>query len=401
MITLDMYRNHFKSHGRTLAEQRRKDSVALMEDSFTGDTNYKAVRVLTRDGWNVYDAKYQFHAAISVSKDAVDRFIQFRHGVEFAIGTYVIIPDEDDQELETYQDQLDRFDLSNQDKVFSSGDLPQLWMIVGRDNATTFVRYSILQINWNFRWVQNGQIFNILGCLRSASSYTSGVWDSEFSTQLDDLTSAWLPDIYSLYGDKCFELGLFDNRMITHGSRFMLSRNVLNPSVYVVTKVKDASPQGLVKLSLKQDEYNDKTDDAELFLCNCRTKEGTSTVDVPKESVENNNHIISLQLDDDGLLEAIGTIDYAELHKGEPSFFGINGHTNNPVASWKITLLNRSEDDERPASYYEKLMRVTTIDDTTIKITPGKANSLIGKQFNLCAFFAENNTYTSILIKVI
>ncbi len=401
MITLDMYRKHLTSRGHTLSEQRRRNSIDISEATFTGDPNYKQVRVLTRDGWQIRDAKYQFHTAISISKDSVDRFLQFRYGVEFPIGTYVILPDEDDTKLETYQDQLDRFDLSNRDAYFSKGDMSQLWIIVGRDNATTFVRYSILQVDWNFRWVYNGKICNVLGCLRSASSYTSGVWDSEYSTQLDDLTSAWIPDIHAVYGDKCSELGLFDNRMITHGSRFMLSNNVLNPSVYVVTKVKDVNPQGLIKLSLKQDEYNDKTDDAELLLCNCRNKEGTSTVDVPKESVENDGKIISLQLDKDGLLEVVGTVDYAELRKGEPSYFGINGHTNNPTASWKVTLMDDSMDDKHPASYYEKLMRITNIDDTTIMITPGKAGSLVGKRFSLCAFFSESNIHTSIIIQVI
>lgn len=401
MITLDMYRKHYKSRGRTLGEQRRQDSIDIMEDLFTGDVNYKQVRVLTRDGWDVYDAKYQFHGAISVSKDPVDRFIQFRHGVEFPIGTYVIIPDDNDTRLETYQDQLDRFDLSKRDEYFSKGSMPQIWVIVGRDNATTFVRYSILQVDWNFRWVYKGQICNILGCLRSASSYTSGVWDSEYSEQLDDLTSAWIPDIHAVYGDKCTELGLFDNRMITHGYRFMLSNNVLNPSVYVVTKVKDVNPQGLVKLSLKQDEFNTMTDDAELLLCNCRSKEGASTIDVPTEPVKNTIDITSLQLDEDGMLESIGDIDYVELHKGESGYFGISGHPTRSVANWKISLMDESKDDNHPTSYYEKLMRITTIDDTTIKLTPGKAGSLIGKRFVLSAFFNENDTHTSIIVQVI
>mgnify|MGYP004596765991 CR=1 FL=1 len=47
------------------------------------------------------DAKYVFHQDQSISKDAVDWYLQFRPGVEFPIGTIVIVPDDNDTVLHT------------------------------------------------------------------------------------------------------------------------------------------------------------------------------------------------------------------------------------------------------------------------------------------------------------
>ena len=40
--------------------------------------------------------------------------------------------------------------------------------------------------------------------------YTSGVWDSDYSLQLDNVTNAWLPDTYLLYGDDLYNCNLCD-----------------------------------------------------------------------------------------------------------------------------------------------------------------------------------------------
>ena len=149
MITMDMYRNHLASHGNNLSEIRKNQSIDIFDSTFTGDVSYKKVYVLTKDGWKYEDAKYQVHSAPSILKDAVDYYLQFRPKVHYPIGTYVFVPDDTGYEINIPQRYLDN--------PFAMPDenINQLWMIVGRDNGNSLVRYNILQCNWNFKWIHN------------------------------------------------------------------------------------------------------------------------------------------------------------------------------------------------------------------------------------------------------
>ena len=85
MIDITTYRNTLINQGKTIAEIRRNQSNEIMNATFTQDPTYKKVYVLTKDGWKFEDAKYQFHTAASILRDAVDYYLQFRPSVHYTI----------------------------------------------------------------------------------------------------------------------------------------------------------------------------------------------------------------------------------------------------------------------------------------------------------------------------
>ena len=141
MVTAEMYKNYLSSYGSNLAQVKKNQSDAIMNNSFTADAQYKRVYILTKDGWKWEDAKYQRHAKLSILKDAVDYYLQFRPKVHYPIGSYVFVPDDTDFDINISGHELDN-PLSLPDERIT-----QLWFIVGRDDANAFVRYNILKCN--------------------------------------------------------------------------------------------------------------------------------------------------------------------------------------------------------------------------------------------------------------
>ena len=166
-MNLQTYKTLLSSQGSNLSEIKKKQSQQVINNTFNRDPNYKKVYILTQDGWKFEDAKYQFHTAKSILRDDVDYYLQFRPGVHFPIGSYVIVPDDTAPEINLSEEELK--------KPFTQPikKRTQWWMIVNRDNANTFVRYNILPCNWNFQWIHEGKICSCFGAIRSANSYTS------------------------------------------------------------------------------------------------------------------------------------------------------------------------------------------------------------------------------------
>ena len=164
-----MYQSMLTSRGKNLSQARRKQSDMIMNATFTGDTGYKRVYILDpENGWHYEDAKYSKHATVSILKDAVDYYLQFRPKVHYPVGVYVFIPNDMDDEIgfEEYEPD-DPF----KDKGFN---MTKLWMIVNRNDETQFVRYNILKCNWDFKWMckvhGKWELMHVIGCSRNANS---------------------------------------------------------------------------------------------------------------------------------------------------------------------------------------------------------------------------------------
>lgn len=166
-MNISSYKNYLSSRGNTLGQVKRTQSDVIMNNTFTLDPTYKKVYILTKEGWKWEDAKYQFHSAPSISKDAVDYYLQFRPKVHYPVGSYVIVPDDTDFDI----------NLSEEEKVnpFSQPieNRKQWWIIVGRDEANAYVRYMILKCDWDFKWIYKGKMMNCWACSKNANSYTS------------------------------------------------------------------------------------------------------------------------------------------------------------------------------------------------------------------------------------
>jgi hypothetical protein len=394
-MNITSYKNYLSSRGNNLSQVKRIQSDKIMNSTFTADPTYKRVYILTKDGWKWEDAKYQFHSAPSVAKDAVDYYLQFRPKVHYPVGSYVIVPDDTSFDVNLSEaEKLNPFSQPTDNRT-------QWWMIVGRDESNAFVRYMILKCDWDFRWIYKGKLMNCWACSKNANSYTSGVWRDNLSMSNDNLTSAFLPDTYHVYGDKLEELGLYDTRTVMYLQRFFMSNNDLEPKIYQVTKVTDINPQGIIKLSIKQDELNEKRDNTELRVCDYYTDEGDIQVDIPvveTPDTEKTSTISWFTIDDDGeLIDGVET----KLELGTTYYFGVTFSADNVDPQWKIELIDDyNEFTDEDKEYYVGLMKLTKFDNTTLALKPAKASSLKGKRFTLSVSDSNGEYYSSIEVEV-
>lgn len=383
MITAEMYKSYLASEGNTLSQIKRNESDIVINQTFTADAAYKKVYILTQNGWKFEDAKYQIHTTPSILKDAVDYYLQFRPKIHYPIGSYVFIPDDNDFDINLSGSELDNPFTLPDDRI------TQLWFIVGRDDALSYVRYNVLKCNWNFKWLYKHNLYSCWGANRSASSYTSGKWTDEYSSALDNLTSAWIPDTYYTYGNNIYELGLSDTRTIMHEQRFMLTNNILDPKVYQVTKVVDLNPSGIIKLSIKQDELNEKRDNIKLKICDYYNDSGESNVSFVKDDsmpVVENPEIKWMQLNSEGELDEVLDDILKYLHIGQSSYFecipsNVESHLN-----WNIEFINvENHYSSEECSHFEGLIKITALKNGVISVKPGRTKKLIGKHYLLSA----------------
>lgn len=396
MITVDMYKDFLLKEGRNTAEVKKNRADLITNVSFTTDTSYKKVYILSKDGWKFEDAKYTTHSKPSILKDAVDYYLQFRPKTHYPIGTYVFVPDDREFDINLSENELKNpFDLSER-------RMTQLWMIVGRTKDRQFVKYNILQCNWNFKWIYDGEVQNCWGCVRNANSYTSGVFIDNMSANLDNLSSAWLPDIHYVYGDKLSDLCLCDTRTIFYRQRFMITSNKIQPKIYQVTKVLELVPPGLIKYTLKQDELNTWNDNVDLMICDYYKDTGDeSVINTENNHVSSNNKISQMFINENGELDYLDNNSDLYLYKGMSSYFEFIPKIPNSEVKWDISLIDNGKNySDKDHKYYVGLMKLTKFSDESISVKPGKANSLIGKKFLLTATDCSHDEYSSIELEV-
>ena len=391
-MNITSYKNYLSSRGNNLAQVKRNQSDVIMNSTFTLDPTYKKVYILTKDGWKWEDAKYQFHTAPSISKDAVDYYLQFRPKVHYPVGSYIIVPDDTSPNVNLEGDEIENPFIQSIDKR------TQWWIIVGRDEANAYVRYMILKCDWDFRWIYKGKLMSCWACSKSASSYTSGIWRDEYSMSLDNLTSSWIPDTYFVYGDKLEELGMCDTRTITYLQRFFFGNNDLDPKIYQVTKITDLNPQGIIKLSIKQDEFNTKRDNLELHVCDYYTDEGDILIDKPSVDIANNaktSTINWMSVNEDGeLIEGTET----KLQIGQSYYFEVKFSDIDIDPQWRINIVGDYSEKDREK--YIGYMKLTKFDTTTLALKPAKASSLKGKKFILSVSNVNGEYSSSIEVEV-
>ena len=408
IITLENYQNMLLGKGGNLSEVRKNQSDMIMNATFMNDVGYKKVYILSKEnGWEYVDAKYGKHASYSILKDAVDSYLQFRPQVHYPVGTYVFIPDDTSPKIGFYEYQPeDPF----KDLNFT---VNKLWMIVGRDDATQFVRYNIIRCNWNFRWVYKlhgeYQIMHVWGSVRNANSYTSGVWTADYMTQLDQITSAWMPDTYQLYGDKLSEFDICDSRYIQHDERFMITNNIIDPKIYRVTKVQDLVPLGLVKMTLKQTEFDPRVDNPNLLLCNYYDRMG-EIKPIETEIVDDKQYVSIIY---QGIINSNG-----ELEKGEEisnivpidigktiyfitEFYDEDFIRENIESEYRIEVVDENNTlSNEDKEYLEKLVKITVLDINTISIKVGKSIKVSGIQYKLSIQDKDGHYSSSVVLEV-
>ena len=397
MIDIDDYRVMLMGKGRNQSQVRKHQSDAIINNTFTGDPNYKRTYILSKTGWKWEDAKYQFHTATSILRDSADYYLQFRPKVHYPIGTYVLIPDDTVDELKQSRVELDNPFLLSDDLIKK-----YLWIIVGRDSANAYVRYNILRVNWNFKWLYQGHLENIWAIVRSANSYTSGTWVDEYSRSQDNLTGAWIPDTHFTYGDQTDEFHLSDTRKIQYMQRFLLTNNMLEPKVYQVTKIVDLSPQGMIKTSIKQDDFNPHRDNLELMICDYFTDSGDIKQippENPEPDPEKTSTLQSMVLGANDELEESPTL-ITEWQLGKTYYVKATFSAPVDVPDWAVDLMSTDGVPLDDILYYDNLIKITPLENDCAMFRVAKASSMVGKTFRISVRDQENEYQSYIEVEV-
>lgn len=124
------------------------------------------------------------------------------------------------------------------------------WLIVNKDVINDLSRYNAFKCNWCSEWLdKDGHYHAVLSCLREATdaTFSNAGKDKVGGTTVDGEISLIMPSNRKTY-------------TILFNQRFLISDNPDNPQAYEVTKIKDTSPLGIMRVYMKQCEYNAHTD---------------------------------------------------------------------------------------------------------------------------------------------
>lgn len=220
---------------------------------------------------------------------------------------------------------------------------------------------------------------------------------------LDNVTGVWLPDVAKCYGkENLSNLGLDNTQTLMHEQRLMITDSEFYPQCYKISKVVELLPRGIIKLTLKQDEYNEKRDNVDLHICDYYLEEGNLIINIEEpEDEEGSSTIYWRELNEDGELELVQYDEGFDLERGKVSYFEVEFSDEGIDPEWRIELINDNEEySEDDVKYYNGLISVTEFDDLTVAIKPAKAGSLSGKEFRLSVSDIHGNYYSSIDLEV-
>ena len=238
----DIFKKRMALCGNTVSDSIRTQSDEIMQKTFTNDLGYRQCKLYSRTMEYLEDVeiKYQYSQTYTINKDQVEYLAQFRPGY-FPEKKYMD------------QDSIERFGFYLEIPDKNTG-VHELWLILGKNDKNSFIRYNILKCNWMFKWIKNKQIYSCFGVLRNRNNYNSGVWSDGFFTSVDNQSQFIVPTTPT-------------TQTIHYNDRFMLSDSMIRPLVFEVSKLEDTFPCGVTKVTLKQDHFNKVTDNVELKIC--------------------------------------------------------------------------------------------------------------------------------------
>lgn len=242
------------------------NSNLIMDKTFDRDLGYQNTAIYDRFGNFIkeIDFKFQRTREYSINKDQVEYAVQFRPDFHPELDLNI---DSEKGFLGFYVD------------VYDDANELCKYLIVGRDDRLSFVRYNVLKCNWTFKWIKGSTLYSQMGVLRSRNNYNSGVWREYFTTTVQNQIQFIVPSNENTY-------------TIDYDDRFMLTTNKIHPKTYTATKVEDTFPSGIVKVTLAQDHFNPKTDNVDLLVCNYYSSTNSNVVPKSESSAKDLGEII-------------------------------------------------------------------------------------------------------------
>lgn len=233
------YKSRMAHRGANMSEMLRMQSNMVIETTWDRDPNYRRVYVVkvshglpeVTDKHELIDVKFNVDTYQKVDSNEPAYYLQFRHGAEkrnqdIGVGSYVYMEDEDGEW--------------------------KWWLILGEDERPAFRQYHIIEVNYELGWVLDGKIYHHLGVLRSGSS--GDVDENTYTSTVNGTMYCWLPTTS-------------DSELITYNQRFLISDEMRStPLAWEVSRISDTQPLGITKLKLKQAQFDEHHDNADLML---------------------------------------------------------------------------------------------------------------------------------------
>lgn len=272
MPNMETYKRRMEHLGNTVGQAHKYNSDLVMEMTWDNDIQSKKCYIYdffhdnqpelnrgmsySRTTKTPIDAKFIITQYGTLAKDQVEYHIQFRpsqaisfsehdelyyfeteykkkYGNEFPIGLFIDIPDD----MGTYNK----------------------WLICSKEIGNQFIKYSVLPCSYNLMWIEeNGdrRIKRKMWCvLRNQNSYNSGLWNNYYITTVENQNKLWLP-LNSITEN----IGYVYKNGSRENQRLLISALNPNPTAWKVSKIENAQPFGLQKITVAQDMFNPSTD---------------------------------------------------------------------------------------------------------------------------------------------
>ena len=200
------------------------------------------------------DAKFIVKSYQSMDKDQVDYYIQFKptQKTHFSEGDELYYFETDYRKKYHNDNFIGLFiDIPNDENIYEK------WMILRTEPANQFPKYLILKCNYELMWIENNGIEKIKrrmwSVLKMQSSYNSGLWTDLRFTSQENQDKVWLP--LNPITEKIWYTNESSKNM-----RVLVSSFTDNAVAWQISKVENAQPLGVQKLTLYQDFFDQHRD---------------------------------------------------------------------------------------------------------------------------------------------
>ena len=192
------------------------------------------------------DLKYIINGSQTMDKDVISQHIMFKPSEE---GHYEMIPYYKQMFMDTYSAQ---FPVGLYCDIPDSKGKYNRWLIVDRANFNDpqFPTYEVLRCDYIFQWIWDGKKLQYPGVLRSQNSYNSGIWTDYITTAIEDQQKFAVPLTK-------------ETEHLWYNIRMIIDNNVqdeLELRAWKITKVNRVAPNGVTRITLAQDYYDDHVD---------------------------------------------------------------------------------------------------------------------------------------------
>lgn len=200
------------------------------------------------------DAKFIVKSYQSMDKDQVEYYIQFKptQKTHFSEGDELYYFETDYRKKYHNDNFIGLFiDIPNDENIYEK------WMILRTEPANQFPKYLILKCNYELMWIENNGTEKIKrrmwSVLKMQSSYNSGLWTNLRFTSQENQDKVWLP--LNPITEKIWYTNESSKNM-----RVLVSSFTDNAIAWQISKVENAQPLGVQKLTLYQDFFDQHRD---------------------------------------------------------------------------------------------------------------------------------------------